>query len=399
MAKTSMEADTMNKRFTHLAAGAAAALFLAGPVSAADIKIGVLVPLTGTSAIQGKDISRGIQLAVERINKGYDLHMKDGSTVKVGPQALGGKIKLVIEDTESRPASALDAMRKLVNVDKVPVVLGILSSGVCVPTGQFAQQSKVVEICSSSTSPELRKIGPYLFSTMGLDDLMGKAIADFAHDDSGAKTYASLVTNNPFGVGMEIQSCKQLEGKESGKCVTKVRYDEGKSDYNADLRRTVSQKPGAVLFTAYGADARLMLQEAYQQGIQVATNWYADYPSLWITDIQKTPQIGEGIKGLEPGSAGPAYDAYAAAYKKAFGEAPTSVFGSYAYDSAMLVALAIKKAGASTSDAVRNALIPVSQTYAGVTGDKAFDKDGMQKTESYRRVIVKDGKLVPYQKK
>ncbi len=391
----------MKKHLTHLAAGAATALFLAGltsPALAADIKIGVLVPLTGTSAIQGKDISRGIQLAVERINKGYAIPLKNGSTVKVGPKELGGNIKLIIEDTESRPASALDAMRKLVDVDKVPVVLGILSSGVCVPTGQFAQQSKVVEICSSSTSPELRKIGSYLFSTMGLDDLMGKAIADFAREDSGAKTYASLATNNPFGVGMEIQSCNQLQGKEGGGCVTKVRYDEGKSDYNADLRRTVSQHPGAVLFTAYGADARLMMQEAYQQGIQVS-NWYADYPSLWITDIEKTPQIGEGIKGLEPGSAGPSYDAYSAAYRKAFGEAPTSVFGSYSYDSAMLVALAIKKAGAFTSEAVRNALIPVSQTYAGVTGGKAFDKDGMQKTESYRRVIVKDGKLVPYQKK
>ncbi len=392
----------MKKQLTHLAAGATTALFLAGlvsPASAADIKIGVLVPLTGASAIQGKDISRGVQLAVDHINQGYEIALKDGSTVKVDPKTLGGQIKLIVEDTESRPASALDAMRKLANVDKVPVVLGILSSGVCVPTGQFAQKAKVVEICSSSTSPELRKIGPYLFSAMGLDDLMGRALADFAHKDSGAKTYAVLGTNNPFGVGMEIQSCKQLEDTKAGECITKVRYEEGKSDYNADLRRTVSQDPGAVLFTAYGAEARLMLQEAYQQGIQVSKNWYADYPSLWITDIQKTPQIGEGIKGLEPGSTGPAYETYAADYKKAFGENPTSVFGSYAYDSAMLVALAIHKAGAANADAIRDALIPVSQNYAGVSGDKAFDQDGMQKSESYRAVIVKDGQMVPYEKK
>ncbi|MFT0533899.1 ABC transporter substrate-binding protein [Castellaniella hirudinis] len=391
----------MKKTFIHLAAGATTALFCAGlisPALAADIKIGVLVPLTGTSAIQGKDISRGIQLAAQRINQGFDIPQKDGSTIRVDPKVLGGEIKLVIEDTESRPASALDAMRKLVNVDKVPVVLGVLSSGVCVPTGQFAQQAKVVEICSSSTSPELRKIGPYLFSTMGLDDLMGRAVAEFAQGDSGGSTLATLSTNNPFGVGMEIQACQQLESAGKGKCVTKVRYEEGKSDYNADLRRTVSQDPDMVMFTAYGAEARLLMQEAYQQGIQVGKNWYADYPSLWITDIEKTPEIGEGIKGLEPGSAGPAYDAYSADYKQAFGESPTSVFGSYAYDSAMLVALAIQQAGAANADAIRDALTPVSQNYAGVTGDKAFDEDGMQKTESYRHVIVKDGKLLPYQK-
>lgn len=391
----------MKQKLFQLAAGATTALFLAGmasPALADDIKIGVLVPLTGTSAIQGKDISRGIQLAAQRINNGFEIPQKDGSTIKVNPEVLGGKIELIIEDTESRPASALDAMRKLVNVDKVPVVLGILSSGVCVPTGQFAQQSKVVEICSSSTSPELRNIGSYLFSTMGLDDLMGQAMADFAVQDGAGKTYASLVTNNPFGVGMEIQSCQQLESTKSGECITKVRYEEGKSDYNADLRRTVSQKPDAVFFTAYGADARLMLQEAYQQGIQVGDNWYADYPSLWISDIEETPQIGEGIRGLEPGASGPDTEAYAAAYKEAFGEEPTSVFGSYAYDSAMLIALAIEQAKATTSEAIRDALIPVSQNYAGVTGDKAFDEDGMQKTESYRHVIVKDGKLVDYKK-
>lgn len=391
----------MKKRFTPLATAAASALLCAGlisPALAADIKIGVLVPLTGTSAIQGKDISRGIQLAVQQVNQGHDLAMQGGASVKIGPDAIGGKIQLIIEDTESRPASALDAMRKLVNVDKVPVVLGILSSGVCVPTGQFAQQSKVVEICSSSTSPELRKIGPYLFSTMGLDDLMGKALADFAREDSGAKRYASLVANNPFGVGMEIQACKQLEAQEGISCTTKVRYEEGKSDYNADLRRTVSQDPGAVLFTAFGADARLMMQEAYQLGLQTAKNWYADYPSLWVADIQKTPQIAEGIKGLEAGAGGPAYDKYAADYQQAFGEAPTSAFGGYAYDSTMLVALAIQKAGAATSDAIRDALIPVSQNYVGVSGAKAFDQDGMQKSESYQPVIIKDGKMVPYKK-
>ncbi len=390
----------MKKPLFTLVSGLGAALCLAGmaaPAAAADIKVGVLVPLTGFSAMNGEDISRGIQLAVKKINAGTEIAQKDGATVKVGPDELGGKITLIIEDTESRPAAALDAMRKLVNVDKVPIVLGVLSSGVCVPTGQYAQKSGVVQICSSSTSPELRDIGPYLFSTMGLDDLMGRALGDFAFKDSGAKTYSNLVANNPFGVGMEIQACKQLETIRGAECITKVRYEQGKSDYKADLRRTVSQDPGAVLLTAYGADARLILQEAYQQGIDVAKNWYADYPSLWVTDIADNPEVGEGIKGLEPGVTGESFQAYARDYKAEFGEDPTSVFGSYAYDSAMLTALAIKKAGSSASDAIRDALGPVSKDYVGASGDKEFDDDGMQVSESYHAIIVKNGKMVPYE--
>src|SRR5690625_1525233 len=136
------------KHLTSILAGtAAAAAMLLGtaaiPAMAQDntIEVGVISPLTGRNAVQGEDIVRGIKLAVKRINNGYEVPMEDGSTVKVGPDKLGGKIKLIIEDTESRPASALSAVRKLVNADHVPVVLGVLSSGICVPTGHFTNQN------------------------------------------------------------------------------------------------------------------------------------------------------------------------------------------------------------------------------------------------------------------
>src|SRR5690625_2712144 len=134
----------MKRMLSSLAAVCAAMVVMAGfamPAAAQDIKIGVIVPLTSRNAVQGEDILRGIKLAVKRINEGYEVPMKDGSKVKVGPDDLGGKIDLIVGDTESRPASALDAVRKLVNVDKVPIVLGVLSSGVCVPTGDFTNES------------------------------------------------------------------------------------------------------------------------------------------------------------------------------------------------------------------------------------------------------------------
>lgn len=363
-----------------------------------ELDLGVITPLTGRNAVQGQDILRGIQLAAKRINAGYAVPLKNGQSEKVGPGLLGKSVKLKVEDTESRPASAMDSVRKLVNVDKVPVVLGVLSSGIAVPTGQFTNSNHVIEIVSSATSPQLRSIGPYFFSAMGLDNLMGQALGKFAMQDSGGKRFASFVANNPFGVGMEIQGCKALEAQ-GGQCVTKVRYEQGKSDYRPELRRLMSQHPDGVLFTAYGTDARLILQQAYELGIDVSKNWYADYPTLWSNEIKDHPEVGEGIKGLKVGVSGDFYNTtYAKPYKKAFGQDPTTAFGAYAYDSMMLAALAIDKAGSTKPDAVRKALIEVSQNYNGVTGDKSFDQDGMQKTEDYQQVIYHDGKLVPYSK-
>ncbi len=391
----------MKRLLSSVLAGCTAALLMgavAAPSAMAQtIKIGVLTPLTGTNAVQGEDILDGIKLAVKRINAGYEIPMKDGSTVKVDPAKLGGKLDLIIGDSESRPQSALVSARKLVSVDKVPVVVGLFASGICVPTGQFANSQKVVEISAGCSSPELRKIGPYFFNMLGLDTIMGKATGKFAFEDSGAKTFASIVPNNPFGVGMEIQSCKEIE-KLGGKCITKVRYELGKSDYQPDVRRLMSKHAGAVLFTAYGTESRLILKEAFQMGISVK-NFYADYPTMWSHVVSKTPQIAEGIKGLSPGAGSKFLDTeYNEPYEKAYGHPPTTVFGAYAYDSVMLTALAIEKAGKATSDAIKDNLIDVSKTYKGVTGDKTMDKDGMQINEDYRHVIYHDGKLVPYKK-
>lgn len=392
----------MERLFRSVTAVLAGLTLTIGAASAAmaqndQVSLGVVVPLTGTNAVQGQDIERGIELAAKRINAGYAVPMKGDKTQHIGPGLLGKRVNLIVQDNESRPASAMDAVHKLVDVNKVPMVLGIYSSGIAVPTGQFTDQNHVIEIASASTSPQLRSIGPYFFDMMGLDNLMGKALADFAYTDTGrAKRFASIVPNNPFGVGMEIEACKELV-RLGGECVTKVRYEQGKSDYRPELNRLTSQHPDAVFFTAYGTDSRLILEQAYQLGISFPKGWYADYPTMWSNEVKSEPQVAQGIKGLRVGPSGDFYQKeYAAAYKQAYDEEPTTAFGAFGYDAMMVAALAIDKAGTTDPDAVRKALVEVSRDYRGVTGDKAFDAEGMQVTEDYQHVIYQDGSLVPY---
>lgn len=394
----------MNKRIVNALSGILlASLCLGAGIPTAfgqngTVDIGVITPLTGTNAVQGQDILRGIQLAVKRINSGYEVPLTNNKSKKIGPGVIGKKIKLIVQDNESRPASAIDSAQKLVNVNKVPIILGIYSSGIAVPTGQFTNKNKVIEIAAGSTSPQLKSIGPYFFDVIGLDNLMGEALGKFAIDDSGGKKFASIVPNNPFGVGMELEGCKSIKAH-GGECVTKVRYEQGKSDYRPELQRLTSQPVDGVLFTAYGTDSRLILQQAYELGFNVSKHWYADYPTMWTGQIKSHPKLGEGIKGLTVGASTKFYRTeYADAYKKAYGEEPTTAFGGFAYDSMMLTALAIDKAGSTNADALRKALMTVSKDYRGVTGDKTFDANGMQKTEQYKTVIYKGGKLMPYTK-
>ena len=346
--------------------------------------IGSIDPLTGSNAIQGADMQRGEKLAMEQINAAGGI--------------CGRPLKILWEDTESSAKGGMAAVHKLVEINKVHVILGAYSSGISLPTGQWTNSKKVIQISEASTSPKLRNIGPYFFNVMGLDEVMGTKLAEFAME-SGAQTFASITVNNPFGIGIEIWTKKTIE-KAGKKWLVGVRYDEKKLDYRAELQRLFAKKPQAVFFTAYGTESKLILKQAYEMGLKPPKGWYADYMTMWSNEV--IPKTAEGIKGLVMGSnSGARFEAYRKAYVKRFGkDAKQTAFGAYAYDATWIAALAINMAGTATNtDKIAKALYTVSRVYKGVTGDKSFDKDGMQVTDYYRRMIYRNGKLVPYKKK
>ncbi|MFQ5954262.1 MAG: ABC transporter substrate-binding protein [Kiloniellales bacterium] len=387
---------TSVKRLLGSVLGVALASALASAPALAQDKVvfGMLTSLTGTNAVQGQDMERGLRLALERVNAGYQVPLKGGKTHSIGPGLLGKPVEIIVEDTESRPASAMDAVRKLVNVDNVPVVIGEYSSGLSLPTGQFTNENKRVQISIASTSPALRDIGPYFFNTIALDDIAGAALAEFAFKDSGVKKFGSITPNNPFGIGIELTSCKALK-ELGGECVSTVRYELEKPDYRAEVKQVFAPQPEAAFYTAYGTESRLIFRQAFEQGLKPPKGWYADYMGMWSTELKQIPEAAEGVKGFVAG-AKPSEKVYAKPYEAKYGEPPPTVWGAYAYDAMMLVALAIDEAGSSDPDAVRKALPVVSKDYLGVTGDKAMDEDGMQVTESYRFKIYKNGELHDY---
>ena len=349
--------------------------------AAEPVIIGSISPLTGTNAVQGLDMKRGEGLALEEINAAGGVN--------------GRPLKIIWEDTESSAKGGMDAVHKLVEINKVPLIIGAYSSGISLPTGQWTNSKKVIQISEASTSPKLREIGPYFFNVMGLDEVMGTKLAEFALE-SGAKSFASITVNNPFGIGVEIWTEKTV--KKAGKSwLEAVRYDEKKTDYRAEIERLFAKKPDAIFFTAYGTESKLILKQAYEMGLKPSKGWYADYMTMWSNEV--IPESAKGIKGLVMGSAtGLRYKEYQAAYKKKYGEkSKQTAFGAYAYDAAWIAALALNMAGDDAdTDKIAKALHTVSKVYNGVSGDKSFDKDGMQVTDYYTRKTYTGGKLELY---
>jgi branched-chain amino acid transport system substrate-binding protein len=356
--------------------------------AAESVVIGAINPLKGTNAVQGRDMKRGEELALDEINAAGGIN--------------GRPLKIVWEDTESNADEGMKAVRKLVEKDKVPLILGSYSSGVSLPTGRWTNSKKVIQISVASTAPELRNIGPYFFNVIGLDEVMGIKVAEFALE-SGARTYASIVVDNPFGLGIETWTAKTVE-KGGGQWIETLRYKENQGDYKPVLESLFARNPEVVFFTAYGTDAERILAQAHEMGLQPSKGWYAAYMTMWYHDV--VPITAEGIKGVVVGRhTGPRFKHYQEAYWKKFGavyqklyQRPVmqTAFGAYAYDATWMAALALKRADVSNPDEIAKALHQVGMEYDGATGDKSFDRDGMQVVEYYQRMVYQDGRLVPY---
>ena len=193
----------------------------------------------------------------------------------------------------------MDAVRKLVNVDKVAIIIGEYSSGKTMPAGQWTNENKVVHISIGANSPKLCDIGPYFFSTIGLASLQGPQLVKLAKSEVGAKTLATLFPNNPYGVGVEIATCEAAP-KLGLECIAKIRYEEAKTDYKPELRQLMAPNPDAVIWFAYGAEAALVLRQAYEMGIKAAEKWIGTEVSNWEPEVKDTPEIAEGLRGIEP---------------------------------------------------------------------------------------------------
>lgn len=373
----------------------AAAAIVAGPASA-EVKFGQITPITGASSVVGVDMQRGAELALERINAGYDVPQNAGDPVKVGPGLLGEPLTLIVEDDESRPPAAMDAVQKLVNVDGVSVVIGEYSSGRTLPTGQFTSENNVIQISTGANSPMLRDVKPYFMSSIGLATAQGPVLVDLAVKLTGAKKIATLLPNNPFGVGVEIATCEAAVAA-GIECVASIRYEEQKTDYRPELRQISAPEPDAVVFFAYGADAALIMRQAYELGMDAGNKWIGTEVSNWEADVKDAPQVAEGIRGIEHAVGGDFYDTeYVKAYTEKFGEAPTTAFGAFAYDATMMAALGVQMAGSTDPAAVKAAIIEASKTYKGLTGDMSMDADGFRAVQSYGTFIFTNGKLEPF---
>ena len=355
-----------------------------GMASAADtFKIGGLVPITGTQAVMAEDLATGLKLAEEEVNAAGGV--------------LGMPIKVIIEDTETRPAPGMDAARKLIDVDKVGVITGGFSSGVSLPIAKYCQSKGLVFVAGAPTSPLFEEVGDYVFMIDVLDKFKGKDIVDLAIGDSGKKKFGLMFMNNAFGMALREETVNNLKAQ-GAEITTDVVYELNKVDYKAELQRLFAKKPEAIIGTWYAKEGMVTAKQAYEMGLLNVNKvpWYCpEMVSSFATAVKEIPDALEGVKGLTPLPPGLLY---VEKFKKKMGRDPITAYAAMNYDAVIMIAMAANFANSTDPAKIRDALWKIDDFYRGQStgGDKRFVGGGVQGFGKYEETIIKGGKIVPY---
>lgn len=155
--------------------------------SMAEIKVGCILPMTGGIAFIGEAMNQGIQIALDEVNSQGGIN--------------GEKVVILLEDSKSDPKEANNAVAKLIEVDKVRILLGPARSGSVLATKPLVAKAKAVMMAPVSTHPDVPEADKGVFRTCPSDAAQG-VIGALLAKELGFKKVATLFENSDYGKGL-----------------------------------------------------------------------------------------------------------------------------------------------------------------------------------------------------
>jgi branched-chain amino acid transport system substrate-binding protein len=333
----------------------------AGGGGASDvIKVGEYASLTGKEAGFGQSSHDGTALAVD------DLNAAGG--------VLGKKIQLITEDDQSQAGQPSIDVRKLITDDGVVAVLGEVASSRSLEAAPICQQYQIPMISPSSTNPKVTKVGDYIFRVCFLDSFQGKVLAEFGMKSLKLKSVAVLTdVTSDYSMGL-AKFFKDSFTATGGKIIADEKYNGGDKDFSAQLTTIKAANPDGIFIPGYYTEVGLIAIQARQLGLNI--------PLFGGDGWEGAPLISIGGAALEgtyfsthftPTDTSPVVQDFAKKYQDRYHGTPDAM-AALGYDSLMILADAMKRAGTTAGPAVRDALA-ATKDFPGITGHITIDKD------------------------
>ncbi len=343
---------------TSLYAMALLAAGLAPLPAAAQVKIGVVGPLTGSNAAFGAQLKTGADQAVA------DINAKGG--------VLGKKLDEIVLDDACDPKQAVTDANQLVS-DGVVMVDGHYCSAATIPASKVYTDNAILEISPSSTSPKYTDQGSaFTFRTCGRDDEQAVIAAAYVDKHFHAAKIAVLDDNSTYGKGIADLIRANL-AKDGISVAYSAAYTAGEKDYTALISRIKAAGINFVYVGGYYGDYALMMRQAQTQAFTPQFMSEAATATTATWQIAGPAAEGSLFTFTSPPAQNPAA-AKVVAELKAKGEDP-GTYLLYSYAAIQVWAEAANKAHSTQAILVARTL-KADGPWKSVLGPISFDAKG-----------------------
>ncbi len=350
-----------------------AGVLAAGSAAADSVRVGFNVPLTGFAAADGNSALTGAELAVEEINADGGIN--------------GTDIELVVYDDQASPKESVPIATKLATSDKVVAAISGSYSGATRAAAGVFQSKGIPYIAAYAVHPDITRTGDFVFRTSFVGLVQGRAGAKLIGDTLGKKRVVLITLKNDFGKSLAA-GFKDAAGRYGVEIVSEYEYSIKDRQFGPIVSKVKSDAPEAIYASGYFFTAGPLVSQLRSAGIDVPVIGQEGYDSDKFIEIAGA--AAEGIlitTSLDRDSDRPQVRDFIAKFEAKAGYGADMVAAS-AHTAVMVLAAAMRHAGTSDSQAIRDAIAGI--TLEASTGTISFNDLG-EVRKDVQIQVVKDG--------
>jgi branched-chain amino acid transport system substrate-binding protein len=307
--------------------------------------------------------------------------------------SFGGKtyrVELVVADNKSEKVDAANAVERLINNDKVVLILGSWGSSLAMAGGEVAKDARVPVIGLSCTNPLVTAGNDFYFRVCFIDPFQGRVMANYAYSDLGAKTAVIIQeVSNDYSIGLAKffkDTFTALSGNPDAVLAT-VNYNTGDQDFNAQLTAIKPLNADVVFAPGNYTESALMISQARQQGISAPFIGGDTWETPEFVDVGKRDVEGAVFSTFFASeyAASPVAETFLREYRAKYNKEPASVT-ALGYDGYLVALAAIEKAASLDPAKIRDAVAQTAD-FDGATGTTTLDANGDATKGAYLKTV------------
>lgn len=356
----------INRRNLVLGGAASAALlpFATARAETKEVVIGVIYPLSGSSAQIGVDAQKAFQTAADIINNKYDfdLPLARGE----GLPGLGGaKVRLVFADHQADPQKGRAEAERLITQEKVCAIVGTYQSSVAVTVSQVCERYQIPFLSADNSSPSLHRRGlKFYFRAAPHDEMFSKAMFDFfdAEKKKGKKIETLALFHEDTIFGTDSSNAQLALAKERGyKVVADIKYRANSPSLTAEVQQLKAADADVLMPSSYTTDGILLIRTMGELGYKakniVAQDAGFSEKALYDAVGDKIPGvISRGSFSLDLAKKRPMVGKINDMYKEKSGK-DFNDYSSRQFMGLIVMADAINRAKSTDGEKIREALV------------------------------------------